>query len=152
MALVSFRSQTHRQYGVGNDQRLLMYRFSKSRSKSSGTPSTENYAQPRTSLEKVQEIRAKARDNYTSQGSRDSRGRRADFRDSVVVVTSTTEDLGTGDDVRCSRNSNREVKLDLTKAAGPNRGQEMDVSRSETTSFARLDMVSNKHYHDTFAL
>lgn len=66
MALVSFRSHTPRQDGVGNDQRLLMYRFSKSRSKSC-TPGRKNNdaLRPKTPCEQPQQdIRSRvAREN-----------------------------------------------------------------------------------------
>lgn len=172
MALVSFRSHTHRQDSVANDQRLLMYRFSKSRSKSC-TPGRKNIdtLRPKTPCEQPQqEIRSRvARENCalriqaqdlrsTARGNcgprdlvQDRRSRtgekcltpvpraqvrrRADFRDSVVVVTSANSgghvDIG---------ESNSETIVDLTNN-GANEPMTAMNRKAETTAFSRLDMV-----------
>lgn len=150
MALVSFRSPVQKQQtAVGNDQRLLMYRFSKSRSRSCGS-SAESYTRPRTP-HALQEDLTRSRESWGPRVSHDRRSRRTDFKDSVIIVTNT-ENLsdGTENGHVLSRNAPHVIEsiVDLNGMDVADAAHTMS-NKPENTAFSRLDIVSNFFLHLT---
>ncbi|WAR13299.1 hypothetical protein MAR_027479 [Mya arenaria] len=145
MALAAYSPRTPRlQHGAG-DHRLLMYRFSKHRSKSCGAVTRATRVRgPSDTVgneERAAGISSRDTKGYTQQRST---GRRAVFGDSVLVVTNAGEErraevrghVTTGGDRKST-----DIELDVARNGVELSWRNM-VGPQANSGFARLDMLS----------